>query len=89
MDAATIGMYQTDGKAGLKALDDHLKGRSWIVGNAASIADVDAYGVCAYAPDGGFVLAEYPNIQAWMARVEALPGFGKPTAILPAASRAA
>ena len=54
-----------------------------------SIARVDAYGVVNYAADGGFNLGDYPNVQAWMSRFEALPGFGKPETILPKESRAA
>ncbi len=86
-DPATIEMYSADGKAALKALDEHLGKHLWVVGSAGSVADVDAYGVVAYAPDGGFTLADTPNIQAWMARVEALPGFGKPDSLLPKESR--
>jgi glutathione S-transferase len=89
MDPATIEMYATEGKVALKALDDHLKGRQWMVGSAASIADIDIYGVVNYAGDGGFSLGEFPNLQAWMKRFEALPGFAKPEAILPKESRAA
>jgi glutathione S-transferase len=88
MDPATVEMYATDGKAALKALNDSLQGRTWIVGSAASIADIDAYGVVNYAADGGFNLGDYPNVQAWMKRFEALPGFGKPDAILPKESKA-
>ena len=88
-DAATVEMYATDGKAALGALEDHLKGRNWAVGSAASIADIDLYGVLNYAEAGGFVMAGYPNIAGWMKRFEALPGFGKPEAILPKESKAA
>ena len=89
MDAATIAMYTTEGNAALKALNDSLQGRNWIVGSTATIADIDAYGVVNYASDGGFNLGDYPNVQAWMQRFEALPGFGKPDAILPKESKAA
>ncbi len=89
MDPATVAMYTTEGNAALKALDAHLAGKSWIVGSTASIADIDVYGVVNYAGDGGFDLAGYPNVQAWMKRFEALPGFGKPEAILPKESKAA
>ncbi len=88
-DAATADMYATEGKAALKALDDHLAKQHWIVGAAASVADIDAYGVVSFAPDGGFALADYPHIQAWMTRFEALPGYGKPDALLPKESRKA
>jgi glutathione S-transferase len=89
LDPATTDMYAAEGKVALKLLDDHLKGRNWLVGNGATIADIDLYAVAHYAPDAGFNLADYPNIQAWMKCFEALPGYGKPEAILPKETRAA
>jgi glutathione S-transferase len=88
-DPATIEMYTAEGKVALKLLDDHLKGRDWVVGKSATIADIDLYGVAAYAAEGGFNLADYPNVQAWIKRFEALPGYGKPEAILPKETKAA
>jgi glutathione S-transferase len=88
-DPATLEMYATEGKAALKLLDENLSGRNWLVGSGPTIADIDVYGVAHYAADAGFNLAEYPNVKAWMARFEALPGFGKPEAILPKESRLA
>ncbi|MBU6379226.1 MAG: glutathione S-transferase family protein [Gammaproteobacteria bacterium] len=89
MDAATAEMYATEGNAALKVLDDHLKSRNWIVGNAASIGDIDAYGVVFYAAEGGFDMAAYPAVSAWMKRIEALPGYARPEAAMPKESRAA
>jgi glutathione S-transferase len=82
-------MYAGDGKVALKALDDHLSKDTWIVGAQPSIADIDAYGVVAYATDGGFNLGDTPHIQAWMKRFEALPGYGKPEVAVPKESRKA
>ena len=89
MDEGTVTMYTADGNAALKFLDSHLTGKQWLVGNAASIADIDSYGVAYYAAEGGFDTAQYPNVKAWMGRIEALPGYGKPEAILPKESKAA
>jgi glutathione S-transferase len=88
-EPATIEMYTAEGKVALKLLDDHLKGRDWVVGKGATIADIDLYGVVHYAADGGFNLADYPNIQAWIKRIQALPGYGSPEAILPKETKAA
>jgi glutathione S-transferase len=77
------------GNAALKVLDEHLAGRNWIVGEGVTIADIDVYGVVAFADDGGFDLGAYPNIQAWAKRVEALPGFRGRKDLLPMESRAA
>lgn len=86
-DAATLAMYDAEAKAGFAFLDQALAGRDWLVGEAPTIADIDVYGVMHYAADGGFDLSAYPNLQAWMKRFEALPGFGTPSEILPAQDR--
>ncbi|MBB4039593.1 glutathione S-transferase [Microvirga flocculans] len=77
------------GNAALKVLDQHLTGRSWVVGESATIADIDLYGVVAYAGEAGIDLAPYAQIAPWMARVEALPGFKGPRDLLPMESREA
>src|SRR5215471_2139128 len=77
-DPAVLEMYASEGKAALKLLDENLQGRNWLVGGSPTIADIDVYGVVHYAADAGFDLAEYPNVKAWVGRLEGLPGFGKP-----------
>jgi glutathione S-transferase len=71
---------------GLKELNTLLDGRSWLVGEAPTIADIDIYGIAAYAPQAGIDLAAYPDVAGWLARVEALPGFKSVTDCLPQAS---
>jgi glutathione S-transferase len=83
----TAAMYFTEGNIALKVLDDHLAGHDWLVGKGATIADIDLYGVIDYAAAGGFDLAQYKNISAWIARFKALKGFGTPDQILPKESR--
>jgi glutathione S-transferase len=84
---ATLDMYMTEGKAALGVLEAHLTGRDWMVGASPTIADIDLFGVIDYATAGGHDLATYPAITAWIARLEALPGFGRPMDILPATDR--
>lgn len=82
-------MHFADGNAALKVLNDHLAGREWLVGKSLTIADIDVYGVVAYAPVGGFVMGDYPAISAWMARMESQPGFKPLDQLLPRATQAA
>jgi len=84
-----LAQHMIEGKAALEVLDNHLAGRDWIVGDGTTIADIDAYGVVAYAPDGGYDLSSYPNLSAWKMRFEALPGFAPAEALLPQATQAA
>jgi glutathione S-transferase len=88
-DPAVLAQHETEGKAALKVLDEHLAGRNWLVGDGPTIADIDIYGVMAYAADGGYDLAAHPNLSAWMKRVQALPGFAPAEALLPQATKAA
>jgi glutathione S-transferase len=62
------------GSRALAALEEHLDGREWLVSDAYSIADISLYGYTHVAEEGGFELAQYPNVQAWLERVAARPG---------------
>jgi glutathione S-transferase len=56
-------------------VEQHLAARDWLVRDAPTIADVALYSYTARAPEGGIALDDYPRIRAWLARIEALPGF--------------
>ncbi len=86
---ATAEMYVTEGNVALKVLDDHLAGRNWLVGDGLTIADIDIWGVVAYAAAGGFNLAQYANLSAWIARLQAQPGYASAEVLLPKTSKAA
>ncbi len=64
----------------LTLLDKHLEGRTWLVGNAPTIADVANYADIVLAPEGNVSLNAYANIRAWLQSIEALPGFVPMTA---------
>ncbi|MBK5377648.1 glutathione S-transferase [Pseudomonas sp. TH43] len=59
----------------LKVMDQELGKTPYLVGEEPSIADVSAYSYIAHAPEGNVSLDDYDNVRAWLARVEALPGF--------------
>ena len=59
----------------LKVIEAELSGRQYLVGEQPSIADVASYSYIAHAPEGNVSLADYPNLRAWLARIEALPHF--------------
>jgi glutathione S-transferase len=44
------------------------------VGERPSIADLALYAYTHVAGEGGFDLGAFPAVQAWLARVAALPG---------------
>ncbi|NPT37095.1 glutathione S-transferase family protein [Paraburkholderia xenovorans] len=61
--------------ATLRVIDQELAGREFIVGAHPSIADVALYSYIARAPEGNVDLSGYPNVNDWLRRIEALPGF--------------
>lgn len=60
----------------LAVINAELEGRDWIAGGQKpSIADIALYSYIARAPEGNVDLSGYPEVNAWLARIEALPGF--------------
>ena len=59
----------------LKVMDAELGQRNFLTGDQPTIADIAGYTYIAHAPEGNVSLAEYPGVRAWLARIEALPGF--------------
>ena len=73
---ARIEEYRALQKRGYKALDvmeQQLARTPYLVGEHYSIADVTLYAYTHVAHQGGFDLAAYPSIQAWLARVASHP----------------
>lgn len=59
----------------LKLIEAELDGAEWIAADHPTIADVSLYSYIARANEGNVDLADYGNVNAWLRRVEALPGF--------------
>ena len=62
------------GRRVLAALEQHLEGRTYAVGDSLSLADIALYGYTHVAPEGGFELDPYPAVGAWLQRISAEPG---------------
>jgi glutathione S-transferase len=63
------------GEAALNLMDEHLAGRDWFVGDAPSLADICLYAYTHVAEEGGFALAPFPAVRAWIARIEGLDDY--------------
>jgi glutathione S-transferase len=59
----------------LTTLEAELTKRSHLVGSTPTVADLALYAYVARAPEGDISLEPYPAVRAWLARIEALPGF--------------
>jgi len=71
---AELAAKRAAGDASLDAMERHLKGRDYLVGDRYSLADIALYAYTHVADEGGFSLEARPAIRAWLARVAARPG---------------
>ena len=62
------------GYAALDAMEAHLDGREFLVGDSYSIADISLYAYTHVAHEGDFDLGRYAAIGAWLGRVAVQPG---------------
>ena len=62
------------GEAALTLMDEHLAQTPFFAGGRFSLADIALYAYTHVCETGLYQLSRYPNVQAWIARVAALPG---------------
>ncbi|MEO6779971.1 MAG: glutathione S-transferase family protein [Bradyrhizobium sp.] len=70
-----IADFQEGAYVALAKLDDWLATHDWLVDNRYTVADIGMFGYVAMAPQGGYDMTRFPSIGAWLARVEAQPGW--------------
>ena len=68
-------MMRPRGYDALGVMEGQLKSREWLVGERYSIADIALYAYTHVAGEGGFSLAGYPAIRAWLERVKSQPRY--------------
>lgn len=69
---AELPQLHEGGARALAVMDQHLATHDWFA-DAYGIADIALYAYTHCAAEGGFDLAVYPSITAWLARVKAQP----------------
>ena len=85
-NAEVIAFMQARLKSAYKVLDGHLEGRDWIVGSGPTIADLSCCGYLYYPEPFGFDRKDWPNIDRWLDRIAALPGWKAPYDMMPGSS---
>jgi GSH-dependent disulfide-bond oxidoreductase len=80
-----INRYRREAERHYAVLDEHLEGRSFIVGNGYTIADISAWG---WVDRANFVFAgsddplgPYPNVMRWFKSIDARPAVAKARAV--------
>ncbi|WP_417741094.1 glutathione S-transferase family protein [Salipiger sp.] len=70
-------------KAAYQVLDAHLAGRDWIVGDGPTHADFSCCGYLFYPEPFGFARGDWPEIDRWLSKIEALDGWKHPYDLMP------
>lgn len=71
--AAVLEEKREKGYAALKVMEQHLGNRPFFVANHYTIADIGLYAYTHVAHEGQFKLDGFPNIKAWLHRVQSQP----------------
>ena len=84
-DPAVMAFLQTRAQNNLAIVAKRLTGRQYLVSDQPTIADVSMAGYLYYpAEEFGFDIAkDHPAIAAWLARMQALPGWKHPYDLMP------
>ncbi len=62
------------GYCALGLMEDSLRNQNFLTGEQCSIADISLFAYTHVAAEGGFDLSAYRAIQAWIARIQSIPG---------------
>jgi len=65
-------------KASYAVLNDRLSAQDWVAGSGMTIADLSLCGYLYYPEPFGFERAEWPHIDAWLARISGTKGWQHP-----------
>ncbi len=71
---AMLPQRREGGYAALQVMERHLAGHGFFVGERYTIADIALYAYTHVAGEGGYELAGYPAVLAWLERVRGQPG---------------
>ncbi len=72
---ADLPRLRERGNQALAVMETHLQSAEWFTGADYGIADIALFAYTDVAHQGGFDLAAFPQVSAWLARVRATPGF--------------
>ena len=86
---AVLAEFRKRAETAWGILDAHLAGRTHVVGDRLTIADLSMCGYLFWPDEIGVDWAAYPNIAAWLARIAATPRWRPPYELLPGHPRPA
>lgn len=73
-DPREVAAKLEGGYRALEAMERHLSGREFFVGEGPTVADLALYAYTHVAHEGGFEMARFEAIAGWLGRIRALSG---------------
>ena len=83
MHDEVIAEFRPRAEAALAFVDSTVKGRPILVAGECTIADIGCWGRMVFMAEDGFEIGQWPHLEAWAARLSAMPGFALPYALVP------
>jgi glutathione S-transferase len=74
-------------EAALSFVDKTVTDQPFLVGDYPTIADIGCWGRMVFMHEGGFVISNWPHLEAWAARLKAMPEFALPYDLIPSKDR--
>ena len=87
MHDEVIAEFRPRAEAALSFVDKTVRDRPFLVGDYPTIADIGCWGRMVFMAEGGFEIANWPHLEAWAARIKAMPGFALPYDLIPSKDR--
>ena len=83
VDPSVMAHFRPLAEAALDFFNTAMVGRTWLVGDTCTIADIGCWGRMVFMAEGGMEISRWPNIEAWSRRLAAMPGFALPYDLIP------
>lgn len=87
MHDEVIAEFRPRAEAALSFVDQTVAEHPFLVGDYPTIADIGCWGRMVFMGEGGFEISNWPHLEAWSARLKAMPGFGLPYDLIPSKDR--
>jgi glutathione S-transferase len=87
MHDEVIAEFRPRAEAALSFVDKTVANQKFLVGHYPTIADIGCWGRMVFMAEGGFEISNWPHLEAWAARIKAMPGFALPYDLIPSKDR--
>jgi glutathione S-transferase len=87
MHDEVIAEFRPRAEAALSFVDKTVTSWKFLVGDYPTIADIGCWGRMVFMAEGGFEISNWPHLEAWAARIKAMPGFALPYDLIPSKDR--